>query len=385
MIRCSAVDSMLQASPASRRPADACADSTLRFAMPIAIGSHKVGAGSPSFLILEAGVNHNGDLDRALALVDAAAAAGADAVKFQTFRTSELVTAAATKAEYQRRTTAGAEDQADMLRRLELGEAEHRALIDRCHATGILFLSTPYDRASVDLLVRLGVAALKIASTDTTNVPFLEYCARTGLPLFVSTGMSTIAEVDSAVSASRRGGCRALVLLHCTSEYPAPAAEANLRAMETLHRCFGVPVGFSDHTEGIDLAPVAVALGASVIEKHFTLSRALPGPDHAASIEPAEATEMIRSIRRAEAALGDGVKTVVSSEAANKSVMQKSLVAARDLRVGETLTAEMLAAKRPATGLPPAMLPLLVGARLKRDLARDTRLELSALDFPDGR
>jgi N-acetylneuraminate synthase len=263
----------------------------------IQVGNKLIGPGQPVFVIAEAGVNHNGDLKLARALIDVAVEAGADAVKFQTFRAERLATPDAPKAEYQVQTTGNAESQFEMLRRLELSADAHRELQAYCHERGIIFLSTPFDEEAVDLLDESGVAAFKISSGDLTNSPLLEHVASKGKPVILSTGMSELSELIEAVSVLNTAGCENPVLLHCVSNYPADPAEVNLRAMQTMRSAFDVPVGFSDHTQGIDVALAAVALGACVIEKHFTLDRTMPGPDHRASLEPTELRELVRSIR----------------------------------------------------------------------------------------
>jgi N-acetylneuraminate synthase len=334
---------------------------TARPVRPVAIGSRAVGPGHSCFVIAEAGVNHNGSLNTAKALVDAAVAAGADAVKFQTFSADRLVAPDAPKAEYQVRTTGTSESQHSMLSRLELGEAAHREIIDHCHRRGIPFLSTPFDEASCDLLDGLGVPAFKLPSGELTNLAFLRHVARKGKPLIVSTGMATLREVAAAVDAIRAEGCVEFVLLHCVSNYPANPADANVRAIATLRDAFGVPAGYSDHTEGDAVALAAVAHGACVVEKHFTLDRTQPGPDHQASIEPAELAAMIRRIREVEACLGHGRKEPVASEADVARVARKSLVAARAIDAGTALQRDMVAARRPGTGLPPEQIETLIG------------------------
>jgi N-acetylneuraminate synthase len=324
-----------------------------------------------TFIIAEAGVNHNGSIDLALQLVDAAHASGADAVKFQTFRADRLATQAAPKAAYQKRKTAAAESQFAMLKRLELDAKAHRLLINHCRKLGIQFLSSPFDRPSADLLVALGVPLLKVPSGEITNLPFLGHLARQSLPLIVSTGMSTLGEVEEAVKVLRTAGAKKLTLLHCVTEYPTPYAEVNLRAMLTLKTAFGLPVGYSDHTPGIEIAVAAVALGAVVIEKHFTLDRSLPGPDHAASLEPAELRQMVSAIRNVEAALGTGLKAPAPCELPNIPVARKSVVATRSLRAGHRLAARDLAIKRPGNGLAPKFLPALVGRLLRTNVAKD--------------
>ena len=268
----------------------------------VRIGERPVGVGHPCFVIAEAGVNHNGSLDMALKLVDAAVEAKADAVKFQTFRAERLLTPEAPKAAYQIENSDRTETQFEMLQRLELDEAAHRTLMDHCRRRGLAFLSSPFEQGSADFLETLGVPAFKIPSGEVTNLPFLCHVARKGIPLILSTGMATLEEVEVAVAAIRSSGCRQLVLLHCVSAYPASPSDANLRAMATLARTFGTPVGYSDHTLGIEVALAAVAMGAAVIEKHFTLDRTMPGPDHQASSEPGELALLVSGIRKVESA-----------------------------------------------------------------------------------
>jgi N,N'-diacetyllegionaminate synthase len=323
------------------------------------------------FIIAEAGVNHNGSLDLALQLVDAAKASGADAVKFQTFKADLLATRSAHKAAYQDRTTAKEETQLQMLRRLELDEAAHKRLIEYCDKVGIQFLSSPFDMQSADLLNSMNLPKFKVPSGEITNVPFLEHIARKRRPVILSTGMSTLGEVEEAVHALQSSGCSELTLLHCVTEYPAPYNEVNLRAMQTLKAAFGLPVGYSDHTPGIEIAVAAVALGAEVIEKHFTLDRSLPGPDHAASLEPAELRAMVDAIRHVEAALGTGRKIPAPCEVANISVARKSVVASRALPAGHKLEASDLEIKRPGNGLSPKSLSALVGRTLRVAVDKD--------------
>ncbi len=343
------------------------------------VGSWTIGSGQPCFIIAEAGVNHNGDLELACRLVDAAQAAGADAVKFQTFQAGQLVTPDAPKAAYQRQATDAGESQFAMLKRLELTADMLRTLRDRCVEQGILFLSTPFDEASADLLDQLGVPLFKISSGDVTNIPFLTYLAGKGKPLILSTGMACLGEVEGAVRAIRDAGNDDLILLHCVSRYPADPAEANLRAMQTMRAAFGAPVGYSDHTPGIEVPLAAVALGACVIEKHFTLDRSLPGPDHRASLLPDELEAMVRGIRTVEAALGHGRKEPAPGEAETARVARRSLVAAQDIPTGTVLTAAHIALKRPGTGLPPGMRPYLIGRTARMDIPAGTLLSLEML------
>jgi len=336
----------------------------------VRIGDREVGPGHPCFIIAEAGVNHNGEVKLAKELVDIAADAGADAVKFQTFKAECLVSAAAPKADYQLRTTDAAESQMDMLRKLELSEAAYEELSAYCAEHNILFLSSPFDEGSANLLDDLGVPAFKIPSGEITNLPFLEHIARMGKPMIVSTGMSTLGEVETAVRTIRTAGNNDLVLLHCVSNYPANPADVNLRAMATMATAFGVPVGYSDHTREIEVALAAVAMGACVIEKHFTVSRNLVGPDHEASVEPDELKALVGGIRTVESALGNGQKSPAPSEANTAEVVRKSLVAACDILPGTTLTREMIAARRPGTGLPPDMIQFIVDGTAKQEIVQ---------------
>lgn len=347
--------------------------------VPVEIRNRRVGPGCPCFFIAEAGVNHNGRVEMATRLVEVAADAKADAVKFQTFKAEDVVSASARKADYQRRMTDPGESQLDMLRRLELSADGHHNIVTRCETAGITFLSSPFDEASADLLDELGVPAFKIASGEITNSPFLEYVARKRKPIILSTGMSYLAEVDEAVRVIRAAGCDELILLHCVSNYPADPADANLRAMETMARKYGLPVGYSDHAPGTEVALAAVALGACVIEKHFTLDRSLPGPDHRASLEPDELGALVRQIRIVEAALGDGRKRPAAAEADTAAVARKSLVAAHDIQAGTTLTEGLIAVKRPGTGLSPAMRSNLIGRTVRISVRAGTLLTLDML------
>lgn len=317
-----------------------------------------------TFVIAEAGVNHNGSLESALRLVEEAQRAGADAVKFQTFRTERLVGRSATMAQYQRRDRQGADDQFGMLKELELSDEDHRALVARCRDAGITFLSSPFDEGSADFLEELGVVAFKIPSGELTNPALLAHIARKGRPLILSTGMSTLEEVAEAVEVIDAAGNRQLTLLHCVTEYPAPHDSVNLRAMLTMRNAFGLPVGYSDHTLGAEVAVAAVALGATVIEKHFTLSQKLLGPDHRASLEPAEFATMVKAIRNVELALGNGLKVPAPCEVKNMAAARKSVVADRDIAAGEPLTTDNVAVKRPGNGIQPRDLPTVLGRTL---------------------
>ncbi len=344
------------------------------------ISQRTIAPGQPCFIIGEAGVNHNGHYDMALQLIDAAAAAGVDAVKFQTFKSEEVISPAAPKAAYQVRNTGEEESQLEMVKKLELPPQAFRDLSAYCHRKGILFLSTPFDFSSVDLLDDIGVPAFKIASGEITNFPFLRHIARTGKPIILSTGMSTMLEVSVAVNLLAESGVRELVLLHCTSNYPASPESVNLRAMRAMEDTFHVPIGYSDHTEGIAIPIAAAALGACVLEKHFTLDRNLPGPDHRASLEPSELKEMVLSVRKVEAALGTGEKKPTSEELNTAAVARRSLVAARSLTAGTVISEDMIVIRRPGTGLPPSMLPSVLGRRLKTGIDAGTLLTLEMLD-----
>ncbi|EWY42513.1 hypothetical protein N825_01035 [Skermanella stibiiresistens SB22] len=346
----------------------------------VELAGRRIGSGMPCFVIAEAGVNHNGDLDMALRLIDAAVEAGADAVKFQTFDADRLATVDAPKAAYQKVTTGTVESQHEMLRRLQLDAEAHVRLQRHCAERGILFLSSPFDERAADLLDGLDVAGFKIPSGELTNLPFLAHVAAKRRPIILSTGMADMAEVAVAVSHIAAAGCTDVILLHCLSNYPADPVEANLRAMAAMTAAFYLPVGYSDHTEGVAVALAAVALGAVMIEKHFTLDRTLPGPDHPASLEPAELADLITGIRTVERALGDGVKKSRPSEAGTRATMRKSLVATRDLSAGTLLTAADITAKRPGTGLSPAVLPYLLGRRTAVAVAAGAPIDWALLE-----
>ncbi|MDT4969343.1 MAG: N,N-diacetyllegionaminate synthase [Acidobacteriota bacterium] len=346
---------------------------------PISIAGREVGPGHSCFVIAEAGVNHNGSLESALQLVDVAVQAGADAIKFQTFKAEHLVTSDAPKAAYQLRNTGTTESQYEMLLGLELSHEAHRVLMSYCSQRDILFMSTPFDEESADFLDELGVPVFKLPSGEITNLPFITHVARKGKPLIVSTGMAWMSEVEAAVQSITACGNQDFILLHCVSNYPAEAADVNLRAMRAMEEKFNVPVGYSDHTSGIEVALAAVALGACIIEKHFTLSRDLPGPDHRASLEPEELTAMVRGIRLIEAALGHGRKEPAASEAETASIARRSLVAARDIEAGTKLTEALISIKRPGSGLSPAMLPQVLGRRMRVPARAGTLLTLEML------
>jgi N-acetylneuraminate synthase len=349
------------------------------------------------YIIAEAGVNHNGSIEMAKKLIDVAAEAGADAVKFQTFKAEKVISKRAPKAEYQKRTTIETESQLDMVKKLELDESAHRGLIEHCRLKKIQFLSTPFDFDSIDLLANgLNLPCIKIPSGEITNGPYLLHVAGTGKPVIFSTGMSTLGEVETALGVLAFGylsfnekpslekfrdafysetGQRILkekvILLHCTIEYPAPFEEVNLRAMATIRTAFGLPTGISDHTSGITVPIAAAALGAAVIEKHFTLDRRLPGPDHKASLEPHELMEMVKSIRQVEKALGDSRKIPMPSELNNRDIARKSLTAAKSIQKGDLFSPENLTMKRPGTGISPMRYWDLLAERSSQDYSED--------------
>ena len=335
----------------------------------------RVGDSHPVFIIAEAGVNHNGDLDMALRMIDAAAAAGVNAVKFQTFSTDRLVTLQAPKAVYQKQTTDAQESQYAMLKRLELSLSDHERLFVHAQAQGIMFLSTPFDHTSADLLFELGVPAIKIGSGELTNLPLLEHVARQKKPIFLSTGMAHLGEVEEAVRCIQAHSDAPLVLLHCVSNYPARETDVNLRAMLTMRQAFGLPVGYSDHTLGITVPIAATALGACVIEKHFTLDRSLPGPDHRASLEPDQLGLMVKAIRDVEAALGDGIKRPAANELDTARIARKSVVSQVDIPAGTVITAEMLTIKRPGTGILPRAMNRVIGRTARVTIPADTVIE----------
>lgn len=333
---------------------------------------------SQCLVIAEAGVNHNGSAELALKLIDAAADAGADYVKFQTFKAEALVSEQAKLARYQQDNIGTEKSQYAMLRTLELTEDVYPKLIARCEQRGIGFMSTPFDLASVDFLVSLEMGIFKIPSGEITNLPYLRKVGSLGRRIILSTGMSTLAEVAAALDVLQAAGTPAssITLLHCTTEYPAPFHEINLRAMKTLERTFGgvAGVGYSDHTQGLAISFAAVAMGAVVIEKHFTLSRSLEGPDHKASLEPQELAEMVEGIHAIGLAQGDGIKRPSMSEANNLKVVRKSLVAACRIHKGEVFTPDNVAAKRPGTGISPMLWDDVIGTRAEQDYEKDDLL-----------
>ena len=342
----------------------------------IPIGEKTIGVGHPVYIIAEAGVNHNGRLELAKQLIDVAYTAGADAVKFQTFKAENLNTRGAPKANYHIKTTGSDEEQSwfDLLKTQEITAEMHHELIEYCKNIGIHFLSTPYDKESLDLLDSLGILAIKVASTDLNNHPFLMQIAATGKPVLLSTAMSTFQEVQESLEVLKHSGCQELVILHCTGNYPTELSTTNMRAMVTLQDELDVLVGYSDHTVEHVNPVLAIGLGAVIFEKHITLDRSLPGPDHSMALTPEELKHTVSLIRQAEMALGSEAKTVLPSEYDTRSRLRKSLVVARDLPAGTVLDSTCIAIKRPGTGLPPASIKELLGRKLRRSLSADTLL-----------
>lgn len=330
-----------------------------------------------TLIIAEAGVNHNGDLELAKQLIDVAAKAGADYVKFQTFSADRIVSRSASKAEYQQKNTDASETQYEMLKRLELSNEMHLELIKHCEEQSIKFLSTGFDIESIDLLVELGIDLIKIPSGEITNLPYLRYIGSLGLPVILSTGMSTMDEIGNALTVLEGSGLSRsqVTVLHCTTEYPTPMVEVNLRALNSINKTFGVIVGYSDHTVGIEVSIAAVALGASVIEKHFTLDRSLPGPDHKASLEPNELIAMVKAIRNIEDSLGSGIKEPALSEIKNLRIARKSIMAKQQIAKGEILSTTNLIVKRPGDGISPMHWDLLVGQIASRHYLPDEMID----------
>lgn len=321
------------------------------------------------FIIAEAGVNHNGDIGLAKKLIDVASSAGADAVKFQTFKAEKIVSKNSKKADYQKDSTDENESQFEMLKKLELSEGDHRELIDYCSEKNIVFMSTPFDIESVNFLDRLGLMTFKIPSGEITNYPLLKRIGELKKKIILSTGMSTIGEVESALGVLMHAGTEKnnITVLHANTEYPTPVEDVNLKAMSTIGRTFNLNYGYSDHTLGIEIPIAAAALGATVIEKHFTLDKKMKGPDHMASLEPEELCQMVKSIRNIELALGDGIKKISVSESRNKKIVRKSIVASKKISKGELFTEENITTKRPATGINPMQWEDIIGMAAQRD------------------
>jgi N,N'-diacetyllegionaminate synthase len=332
-------------------------------------------------IIAEAGVNHNGSIELAKKLVDIAADAGADYVKFQTFKAEKIASKSAEKAQYQKNTTGSNEGQLSMLKKLELSHDDHLVLIDYCKSKNISFLSTPFDLDSIDLLKQLGISLGKIPSGEITNLPYLKKMAASFDELILSTGMADMKEIEEAIDLITSTGFSKdkLVVLHCTTEYPTPFEEVNLTAMNSIQKKFGVRVGYSDHTKGIEVPIAAVALGAVIIEKHFTLDRNMEGPDHKASLEPNELKAMVSAIRNIEIALGDGIKRATPSETKNKQIARKSIVAARNIKAGEMITEKDIEIKRPGNGISPMRINEVIGKKALNDISEDALIDFSFL------
>lgn len=328
------------------------------------------------YIIAEAGVNHNGNISTALELVDLAKESGADCVKFQTFTAERLVTKIAEKADYQKVTTNRYQSQFEMLKSLELSKKDFKLLRDHCKRLSIDFVSTPFDVENIDFLFNLGIKIWKVPSGEITNLPYLTKIAELKKPVILSTGMSTLEEVSEAITILKKNGTEDISLLHCTTEYPTPFEDVNLNAMIAMKNYFNLPVGYSDHTMGIEVSIAAVAMGASIIEKHFTLDRTMIGPDHQASLEPKELKQMIESIRNIEKSLGDGIKRPADSEQKNIQVARKSIVAAKKIHKGDELTVDNLTVKRPGNGITPMKWYDILGKRASRDFEEDELIEL---------
>jgi N,N'-diacetyllegionaminate synthase len=331
------------------------------------------------FIIAEAGVNHNGDIEIAKRLIDAAKEAGVNAVKFQTFKAENLVTKDAPKADYQINAT-GSGTQYEMLKKLELSLDDHIVLKKYAEEKDLVFISTPFDFESVDLLEKLDVSLYKISSGDLTNIPLLRYIAKLNKPMLVSTGMANLGEVEGAVNAIKKEGNDKIVLLHCTSNYPTDYEDVNLKAMLTLKEAFKLPVGYSDHTLGIEIPIAAVAMGAVVIEKHFTIDKNLEGPDHRVSLDPQELKDMVKSIRNIEKAMGDGIKRCNENEENTRFSARKSIVAKRKIEKGEKLSLENLTFKRPECGLSPVFIDMIIGKSAVREVQKDEAITLDVIE-----
>lgn len=328
------------------------------------------------FVIAEAGVNHNGSIDIAKKLIDEAVLAGVDAVKFQSFKAKNLVTKYADKAIYQQKNTENNESQFEMLKKLELSYSSHIELINYCNKKNIKFLSSAFDLESIDLLNKLNIDIFKIPSGEIENVPYLKRIAQTGKKVILSTGMCNLSDIEFALDILRKNGANDITVLHCNTEYPTQMEDVNLKAMNTIKEAFKVKVGYSDHTNGIEVPIAAVTLGATVIEKHFTLDRSMDGPDHKASLEPLQLKQMVLAIRNIEKALGDGIKRVTESEFKNKSIARKSIVANKEIKKGEVFTDDNLSIKRPGNGISPKMWDLVIGKKADKDYKEDELISL---------
>ena len=341
------------------------------------IAGRLVGEDEPCFIIAEAGVNHNGDVNLARKLIEVAKDAGADAVKFQTFKAEDVVTKSAEKAPYQKESTGAGESQFEMIKKLELKTKDFEELSNYAQKRGMVFLSSPFDKGSVDLLDGMCVPAFKIGSGEITNFPLLKHIARKKKPVILSTGMAVLGEIEEALTAIRQEDLDAIILLHCVSCYPTKIEDVNLKVLETLRQAFRLPVGLSDHTLG-NITPIAaVALGACAIEKHVTLDKKLPGPDHSASLEPGELKEMVKAIRDVEKALGDGIKRLTVEEEENKKAARRSIVARVDIPTGAVITEEMLDVKRPGIGLEPKFINLIIRKKANENIMSGEVITLS--------
>ncbi|QGU94988.1 N-acetylneuraminate synthase [Clostridium bovifaecis] len=346
----------------------------------IKIRNSFIGDNFPCFIIAEAGVNHNGNIKLAKELVDKAVEAGVDAVKFQTFKTERLVTGYANMAKYQKDNIGKEDSQFNMLKRLELSYEEFIELKNYCDNREIMFMSTPFDFESADFLHSIGVEAFKISSGDLTNIPMLEYIAKFNKPMILSSGMAVLGEIEDAIIALRSIGMDSIAVLHCTSNYPAALESVNLKAMNTIKNTFKIVGGYSDHTEGITIPIAAAALGADIIEKHFTLDKNMEGPDHKASLDPEELKKMVEEVRKVEMSLGNGIKTLSKSEIDTMKVARKSIVASRDIKQGEIIRFKDLDYKRPGNGLASKYYKELLGKRAKADIKMDQQITLNLVE-----
>ena len=328
------------------------------------------------FIIAEAGVNHNGNIEIAKKLIDEAVRCGVDAVKFQSFKAKNLVTKSAKQAEYQKNNMGKEVSQYEMLKSLELSYEDHLELINYSKEKGIMFLSSPFDLESIDMLNNLGMEIFKVPSGEIENVPYLRKIGKTGKKVILSTGMSNLSDIEFALEILRSSGAKDISVLHCNTDYPTKMEEVNLRAMNTIENAFSVEIGYSDHTKGIEVPIAAVALGAKIIEKHFTLDRNMEGPDHKASLEPNELKSMVDSIRNVEIALGNGIKNLTESEKKNVKIARKSIICSSDIKKGDTFTEDNLTIKRPGTGLSPKIWDKILGKKAKRDYYIDEMVEL---------
>ena len=347
----------------------------------IKIGNSEIGEGAPCFIVAELGVNHNRDLQLAKKSILAIAESGADAVKVQTWKTGNIVVKDTRMAHYQKKNLGYQESQYQMLKKLELPYEWHNELKEIAEQNGLVFFSTMEDRESVDFLIRdLAVSLIKVGSGDLTNYPLLEYTANFHIPIVLSTGMATLAEIDEAVRIARAAGNRRIILLQCTTQYPAPYLEMNIRAMVTMKKAFNLQTGLSDHSEGSECAVAAVALGASYLEKHFTLDRNLPGPDHRASLEPSEFGHMVQAVRNVEKALGDGIKQPAPSEIEYRSSVRRKMVSAKEIRRGEVMSEANITFKRASTGLEPMFFLSIKGRKARHRITKDTPIDLSDIE-----